>query len=348
MIIKHLILAACFCTTTIAWSNQRDKSLKIKSVLEEYAANNLFNGSIIVANNDSILYKSSFGYANKEKNIRINSATLFPIASVSKQFTATAIMLLHERKLISIDDCISKYLIVPPYMESVKIKNLMNHTSGIPDYWQHNIESHSDSIDNFLNKQDSLLFEPNTNTLYSNSGYYLLGKIISTIADTSYSAFMQMNIFTPLKMNNTFVYYDSARSIAKGYDLEWNINEFFISTANGGIISCVDDLQKWNKALSNNTLIREETTEMMFKPAILKDGKITNKGYGWETGVLQLSLSDHLMKTYKNVVSHTGSISSYGAYNQFDSNNGQYIILLSNQIRPELIDLITEVNQTLY
>lgn len=348
MITKYLILIVSVALGFAACSNQSDKSLEIKNLVEEYANNHLFNGSIAIGNNDSIIFMKSYGYSNIENKELINSSTPFPIASVTKQFTATAIMILHESGKLSINDEIEKFIDVPTYMESVKIRNLMNHTSGIPDYWQNDIENHDDSINQFLNCQDSLLFHPNTSGAYSNSGYYLLGKIIEYVSDTTYAAFINEHIFKPLGMTNSFVYNGKECSHATGYNLNWKINEYFFTTADGGIISSIDDLTLWNKSLVENTIIKAETKNLMFQPVELEDGTSINNGFGWVIGLNQVSLFDHLIGTYKGVVSHTGALSSFGAYNQYDTNNNLHVILLSNQLRPELMDLITKINKVLY
>ena len=90
-------------------------------------------------------------------------------------------------------------------MKNISIKNLMNHTSGIPDYWQNSVDNNKDSIFKFLKKRDSLLFSPNSNHSYCNSGYFLLGQIIETVSGMEYDDFMKENIFKPLGMNQTFV-----------------------------------------------------------------------------------------------------------------------------------------------
>ncbi len=328
-----LIIALCL----VASSKEQSKKDKIQEVVEKYAEKNLLNGSIIVTHKDSIIYKGSFGLANIETKDAITQSTLFPIASLTKQFTSTAILILQEDERLSINDKISKYVEVPQSMGNVLIENLMNHTSGIPDYWQNNIANNKDSIFNFLNIKDTLLFSSNTNHSYCNSGYFLLGQIIERVSGMSYDDFLEENIFKPLGMNHTFVYDGKYHNRAIGYDENWNKNDYLITTGDGGIISTVNDLYLWDKALLENRILNAESQQTMFEPLKLENGEIINYGLGWD-----------INESNDNIVSHTGWLASFGTYNQFDKETGYFIILLSNQIRPELMDLIHDINNELY
>ncbi|MBI9052675.1 MAG: beta-lactamase family protein [Bacteroidales bacterium] len=309
----------------------------ITEIIEKYANDTLLNGSIIVAQKNNIIYQGSFGYANFETKSENTNTTLFPIASLTKQFTSSAILILQERGKLNIDDNISNYLKVPKSMQNVTIKNLMNHTSGIPDYWTNGIENNKDSIFKFHFKHDTLLFSSNTDHRYCNSGYFLLGQIIKNISGKTYDDFLKENIFDPIGMNNTFVYDRKEYKRAIGYDEKWNINDFLIKTGDGGIISTVDDLLLWDIALSENKILSKKSMNSMIEPLKLENGKIINYGFGWDINA-----------NNKNIISHTGWLASFGAYNQYDVENEYFFILLSNRILPELMDLIIEVNKELY
>ncbi len=345
---KHLLITLLITLNLVSCSQKQPNYANIQETVESFAANKLLNGSIIVANKDSIIYKGSFGYSNFKTKIEINSSSNFPIASLTKQFTATAIMMLHEREQLSIDDEISAYIDVPPIMQGLRIKNLLNHTSGLPDYWSNSIENNNDSIWKYIFQVDSLLFAPNTDFSYSNSGYFLLGQIIEVVSKVAYGEYLQENIFKPLGMNSTYLYDGNNYSGAIGYKTDWKIDEYFATTADGGIISTIDDLLIWDTSLSLNKLISVENRNIMFKPTELENGENSKYGFGWEVGLSEMSLFDHLSGKYKNIVSHTGGLSSFGAYNQFDTKNDVYVILLSNQLRLELMDLINEINSDLY
>jgi CubicO group peptidase (beta-lactamase class C family) len=332
-IIASVILGFMLIASSIGQPVNKD----ITEIIEKYANDTLLNGSIIVAQKNNIIYQGSFGYANIDTKSENTNTTLFPIASLTKQFTSSAILILQERGKLNIDDNISNYLKVPKSMQTVTIKNLMNHTSGIPDYWTNGIENNKDSILKFHFKQDTLLFSPNTDHRYCNSGYFLLEQIIENVSRKTYGDFLKENIFDPIEMNNTFVYDGNEYKRAIGYDEKWNINDYLMKTGDGGIISTVDDLYLWDIALSENKILSKKTMNSMIEPLKLENGKIINYGFGWDINA-----------NNKNIVSHTGWLASFGAYNQYDVENEYFFILLSNRILPELMDLIIEVNKELY
>jgi len=309
----------------------------LELIVEKYTSDSLLNGSILIAKGDEILFQGSFGTKNLDKKENNSISTLFPIASLTKQFTSTAILKLQEDKKLTIDDKIGDYLDIPESMKKISIKNLMNHTSGIPDYWQNDVYNQKDSIFNFLAQKDSLEFILNSEHRYCNSGYFLLGELIEKVTVKSYAKFLSENIFTPLGMKSTFLNNGKQINRAIGYDENWNRNDYLMTTADGGLISTVEDLYLWDKALFENDLLNIESKELMFKPTILDNGKKVYYGFGWDINEIN-----------NNIVSHTGWLASFGAYNQIDLKTGYFLILLSNQIRPELMNLINDINKELY
>ncbi|MDA3952041.1 MAG: serine hydrolase [Bacteroidales bacterium] len=343
IIILAIILSSC--------SEEQAVNERIQKTVEEYAARGHFNGSIVIAHKDSIIYKGSFGYADIETIDTISSSTLFPIASLTKQFTSTAIMILQERGKLNINDRIGNYLEVNKIMQDIPIKNFMNHTSGIFNYLENNIESNKDSILKFHNNCDTLYFSVNSKYHYCNSNYFFLGLLIEQVSVMTYNDFLTENIFKPTGMNSTFVYDGKEYDRAIGYDKAGNINDYLITTADGGIISTIDDLLLWDIALSENTILTEESKNKMFEPCELNNGEINSYGFGWELKLNSpVSVFDLIMGNSKNenIVSHSGGLASFAAYNQFDTENDLFIILLSNQKRHELFDLKEDVNKELY
>jgi len=331
------ILIALIIVFSLTSCSEKTTGEKIRKTVEKYVKNKKLNGTLLVANKDSIIYQGSFGYANVEKKDTITSETIFPIASLTKQFTATGILILQEDGKLSIDDKMSKYIEVPSCMKTITIKNLMNHTSGIPDYVSHQVEKTTHSILNYISSIDKLKFIPNTQHSYSNTGYFLLGQIIEKVSGKSYGSFLQERIFKPIGMSHTFVYDGKEYKRAIGYDLAWNRNDYLMFTSDGGILSTISDIYLWDKALSNNTILSPQSESIMFKPTKLNNGKVIAYGLGW-----------NIDRKNRNIVSHAGSLASFGTYNQYDIENDCYIILFSNQLRPELLDLIEDVNDDLY
>ncbi len=310
---------------------------KLTLVVHKYTSDSLLNGSILIAQRNKILYSGSYGYKNIETGELNELTTLFPVASLTKQFTSAAILILQQNKKLSIDDVIGKYMEVSQSMKNIPIKYLMNHTSGIPDYWQNNIENDEKLILEFLNSTDTLLFQPNTNQWYCNSGYFLLGKIIENVSGMSYGEFLKKNIFKPAGMEKTFVNDGTIYDRAIGYDEQWNKNDYLMTTGDGGIISTVNDLFLWDKALFDNKILTRKSKQLMSEPTKLENGDIVYYGLGWD-----------INEENNDIVSHTGNLASFGAYNQFDNSEGYFFVILSNQIRPELIELINEINGILY
>ena len=254
----------------------------LQSIISRYSSDSLLNGTMIIAKGNKVLVKGAFGIKNIEKKEENSLSALFPIASLTKQFTSSAILLLEQKNKLSINDKIGDYIEVPESMNNIQIKNLMNHTSGIPDYLQHNIYNQKDSIYDFLQKKDSLEFNTNTEHRYCNSGYFLLGEIIESVSGNTYGDFLKEKIFIPLGMKNTFVNQGIDFDRAVGYDEKWNKNDYLMTTGDGGIISTVDDLYLWDKALLEHKILTTESRQIMFKPTKLENEKIINYGLGWD------------------------------------------------------------------
>jgi len=213
-IILSITLIAVSCS-------EKTMSDKIRKTTNKYVKNKTFNGSLLIANKDSIIFQRSFGYADIDKKDTITPNTIFPIASLTKQFTATAILILQQNGKLSINDKISNYIDVPLCMKTITIKNLLNHTSGIPDYLWNNVEKTTTAILGFVAHTDELEFNPNTQHFYCNTGYFILGKIIENVSGQNYGEFLKEQIFKTIGMKQTFLYDGKKYHRAFGYDLTW-------------------------------------------------------------------------------------------------------------------------------
>jgi D-alanyl-D-alanine carboxypeptidase len=255
--------------------------------------------AVLVKKGGEVLLRKGYGMANLELGAPIEPETVFRIGSVTKQFTAAAVLMLEEQGKLALDDPIEKY--VPGYPtqgHTITIEHLLNHTSGIksytsvPELWalvgkDHTLE---ELIDLFKNQP--MDFAPGRRWLYNNSGYVLLGAIIEKVSGQGYAEFLQEHIFTPLGMDNTR--YDSASRIipkrASGYTKgpEGPVNAPYISMSNphaaGALISTVDDLARWDAALDACSLISASSRARAWAPCRLIDGSDEAYGYGWVTG----------------------------------------------------------------
>jgi CubicO group peptidase (beta-lactamase class C family) len=262
--------------------NEKDVKDIINEYLEIYTKLWSFSGSIAAIKNGEILFNKSYGYANIEHKVINEKKTKYKIWSITKQFTATAILILEERGFLRVEDSLKKYF--PELVElspQITIHHLLTHTSGIYNY-SNLPESHenfqriphkkSDLIKMFASKQ--LDFEPGTQWNYSNSGYYLLGMLIEKLSAMSYSEFLTENIFLPLGMFDTGI--DDERKIienkASGYYLNGNdlIHCNYINMnlmlSSGGMYSTTEDLLIWNEALNSDKLLSAKSIEKMNTP----------------------------------------------------------------------------------
>ena len=249
--------------------------------------------------------------ADIESGRRITPKTNFRLASVTKQFTATAILLLARDGKLSIDDPVSKHVpgFWPAYAGGVTIRHLLTHTSGLRDY-DNDVPDTTPQLSDadvhaFVVKQTSLLFPPGEKYRYSNTGYAILARIVEHTSKQSFPAFLKARIFKPLGMKNTVAHVAGADTVsnrAYGHsrtDTGWKRNDQSATSAvlgDGGIYSNVLDLAKWIRALDRCTLLDCETLRQSWTSAKLNDGTPTNYGFGW-----RLETRDG-----QRVISHTG------------------------------------------
>jgi CubicO group peptidase (beta-lactamase class C family) len=272
------------------------QAAKPEKQLDEYlnAAHEVwkFHGTALVAKDGKVLFEKGYGMANIELGVPNTPEMRFQIGSITKQFTATAIMQLAEKGLLSVDDPITKYL--PDYPQEtgnkVAIHHLLSHTSGIPSYTGMpgvmDNKALEVSVEDLMGifKDEPLDFEPGEKYVYSNSNYVVLGAIIEKITNKTYEEYLQQNIFGPLGMQNSG--YDHRDKIiinrAAGYSENGDgelINAEFVhmSTpyAAGALYSTVGDMFIWDQALYGEKLLKKSSLEKMFTP--IKG----NYGYGW-------------------------------------------------------------------
>lgn len=278
----------------------REKAYQIDEVIERLAKHRRFSGTVLVAEKEKIIYMGKFGKSRYNPDLKLTYDTPFHLASVSKQFTAMAIMKLQEEGKLSYDDSVQKYITEFPYA-GVTIRHLLNHTSGLPritDYipyflsvWDTCKIATNDDFTNMLAaKTPPLRFLPGRRFSYSNSGYIVLAAIVAKVSGKTFEEFIQENIFDPLEMRNSFVfdvkeYSHPDRAI--GYSLYRNSYvENDDDIRNGlvgekGIYSSVVDLYKWDRALYSEKVVRFETLREAFRRGKLRNGREINYGFGW-------------------------------------------------------------------
>ena len=295
-----ICIAVCFAALSIS-SGQSKQEKQLTKVLDDLLSAQFKPGApgraVLIAKKGEVVYQKGFGYADLELNVPVRPEMIFRIGSVTKQFTAVAILQLVEQGKISVKDSIQKFIPdFPSKGQTITIENLLTHTSGITEYTQLNIP------DPFIRRKDltpdeiiryfkdlPLEFRPGSKFKYSNTGYFLLGVVIERVTKKSYKDYMQQNIIIPLGLTHT--YYDDASQVipnrAKGYKMGGNTFEnaeyesATISFAAGALISNNADLYKWNRALHSHSVVRKETLETALTPFKLTDGTESPYGFGW-------------------------------------------------------------------
>lgn len=294
-----------------------------------------FSGSVLVARGGSPIVSKGYGMASIELNVPNTPQTAFRIGSVTKQFTATAIMLLQERGKLNVGDSICKHLAdCPTTWQPVTIRHLLNHTSGIPS-WTDNLTGY-EAMASFpvtqagmveLFKGKPLESAPGEKFHYNNSGYYLLGIIVERASGKFYGDFLQENFFTPLGMANTGYDGNSRRiikNLAAGYEWQGDtiINASYLDLripfSTGSIYSTTEDLLRWDKALYTEKIVSRKTLDEIFTPFK------SDYGYGWFVTTVK--------RFDRQVISHSGGMSGFTSHiTRFPSERVTVIVLSNNQ-----------------
>ncbi|SFM99811.1 CubicO group peptidase, beta-lactamase class C family [Chryseobacterium oleae] len=315
-----------------------------RNVVKNYYDKGEFNGSVLAVNHGKTVCDTALGLSNLEKNIKMEKTTPIYIASLSKPFTAVSVMLLQQEGLLNYDDKASKYIELPAYAQNISIRQLLNHTSGIKDYESIIFSKKgltNQDVLSWLNGLNQLEFPSGSKFEYSNSGFIILSLIIEKVSKQSYGNFLNEYIFVPLGMKNTWVYDSSTshKNRATGYNKDKHLDDYSIlTTGDGGIYSTPEDLFRFDQALRSFKLINKSNTDLMYTPAKLSDGKLSNYGFGWF-----IEESDG-----GKTVSHTGGLSGFRAIFWRDLNNNSSIIALTNQgdVFP-LADFLKDMKRTL-
>lgn len=297
--------------------------------------------AVIVVKDGQVVFRKAVGMANMELGVPLQPDMVFRLGSITKQFTATAIMLLVEQGKLALSDPIEKFL--PDYPTQghvITVEHLLTHTSGIQSYtdipgWMtgriKNDMRVTDLVDAF--KKEPMQFAPGTRYAYNNSAYVLLGAIVEKVSGQTYEAFVSDRIFKPLGMTSS--YYGSNEPVipkrVQGYsrDGEKVLNSQYLSMTQpysaGSLLSSVDDLARWDAALYTEKLLTRASLERMWTSYTLRDGKATGYGYGWSLDKLR----GH------RAVAHSGGIPGFATFAIRLPDDRVYVAVLSNSDRPK-------------
>lgn len=313
---KPLVIVCCILTVNTA-SAQTGK--KLDSLFGTLAKQGYLNGCVLIADQGKPIYQKAFGYANFDTKQTLTNETMFELASVSKQFTAMAIMQLHQQGKLGYNDSLNKYFPELPYHD-ITISNLLHHTSGIPEFlgWDdkmvdvNRINYNKDIVASLAKNKPKLLFKPNDQLAYSNTNYVLLAQIVEKVSGMPFGDYLDKHIFKPLGMLHTKVYpqratkqkiadyaygylYDPAKGgFAINDQFAANKYEYYFDGVAGpyGISSNTGDMLKWDQALYTEKLVNKAEQDLAYIPSKLNDGtdaKLSGLvyGFGW------LVMSEH-------------------------------------------------------
>jgi CubicO group peptidase (beta-lactamase class C family) len=289
----------------------------VNKLFECTAANPYPGASVIVIHHGKIVLNKGYGFANIRNSQHNNPMTVFRLGSITKQFTAMAIMQLYDKHKLQLDDRADKYFPGTLSGNKITIKNLLTHTSGIKE-----------SLD------ANLSFTPGSQISYSNTGYNLLGKIIEKVSGMPYEKYLQANIFKPLEMSNTGFEHPDIKisNMSTGYLAGDNgsyteIGKTDVSGAfaAGALYSTSEDMFKWDQALYTEKLVKASTLNEAFSQATLNDGSKIKYGFGW-----MVDQSGKLKE-----VGHGGDITGFNSYIARYPDEQFTVIVLSNiEMRP--------------
>lgn len=303
-------------------------------ILSEFKEANGPGGVFMIARKGQPIYKKAFGLANLELEVKMTPDNVFQIGSMTKQFTAIAVLMLEEQGKLTVNDPISKYIPDYPNGAHITIHQLLNHTSGIKDFTKMKAlgdiaqkEMTPKQMVDFF-KNEPVDFTPGEKFEYNNSGYVVLGYLIELVSGQSYEDFIVKNIFEKLGMSHS--YYATDRKIIKnraygyhkksfGYVNKTVIN-FSVPFSSGSLMSTLDDMLKWQNALNRNQLLGSKETQKAFNKYQLNNGQEVEYGYGWHLKNMEGTATRE----------HGGSVFGFKSMGVYIPNKDIYVLGFSN------------------
>ncbi|MDP2884257.1 MAG: serine hydrolase domain-containing protein [Ignavibacteria bacterium] len=351
MNIKSALLVVLFALCSLscaASSTLNSMSSAIDAMLADYTSPRSPGASISIIKEGRVLYAKAYGLADVELRTPTTNTTNYRLASVTKQFTATAVLKLVDQGKLSLDSRLTDVLAgALPYARDVRIRHLLNHTSGLVDYEDfvpdtQTVQVLDADVLRLLSKIDTMYFPAGGKYRYSNSGYALLALVVESVSGQPFAAFLKQNIFEPLGMNHTVAFQNGISTVDNRAFGHSRTDKGFVRTdqsntsavlGDGGIYSSVEDLFKWDQELYANRLVSASLRQQSFTPGILNDGTHTKYGFGWN------------IEPYKNIPSmyHTGSTRGFrNAILRFPDQR-LTIIILTNRNEGEPIEIARKI-----
>ena len=348
---------ALLLTIVIFCACNSPKNDSVESKLDEFLSGQVkyfrFNGNVLVAENGKTVFQKSYGYADYDNKRLLNDSSVFELASVSKQFTATGILLLKEKGKLNFTDSLRQYFPELPY-SNITMYHMLTHTSGLPDYeeamnnkWDRTKIAFNNDMIAFLAKEKlPVLFAPGTKWTYSNTAYAILASVIEKVSGQTFQDYMAENVFQPLGMTHTRIYNtrrsskDTIPNYAFGFVYNDSLKKYILPDSlpdfsfviyldgiqgDGVVNSTTSDLLKWDRAVKNHTLLSEPLQkEMLYKQALVDT--VNKSYYGFGVAISKNDLG--------NIISHSGGWPGYTTFLARNIDRDQTFVVLSNNNSP--------------
>jgi D-alanyl-D-alanine carboxypeptidase len=353
MMLRSTVLFLLLVLFVRGFAQFSPKAKEIDSLLERIYKKNAPGMSISITLNGKSIFKNSYGVADLKSKTDLDSKTNFNIGSLTKQFTAFAILQLAENKKLSLDDHLDKFFpgLNKDVAKTVTIRELLTHSSGIIDHYDLSDtksmkHAHINDVLNAIQNTYSTYFVPGSHFRYSNTAYCLLSLIVGQASGMSFAQYLAKNIFIPLGMTQTVVWNENEKikKEAHGYEFDTatksfkrsgaDENIFFSTEGDGGIYTSVDDYLKWFAALQSGKILFKEMISQARSPQFVIDsGKHLSYGYGWF-----IDESTAPRKVY-----HSGSNGGFRAYSFSLPEENFLIVIFSNRDDIDLEKLVKQI-----
>jgi len=307
-------------------------------------------GAVVEAiEGDRVTYARAFGMRDAARGLRADLETQFEIGSITKQVTAAAILQLEDAGRLHIDSTLATYLPQAPHAREITLRQLLAHTSGLPDYFTSCADvAKLDSFDALIGSvaDKPLEFAPGSRWRYSNTGYILLGRVIEVVSGESYNHYVRTHLLDRAGMSHTFTLADESRlpGMSIGYDSARvvpapapKISEA-VGWSAGDLVSTVGDVQRWNAALADGHVVSPRAYQLMSTSAITADGKPTNYGFGLFVDSLE----------GQPRIGHTGHSCGFAAEDEFLPRQQARIIVLTNSVDGPAESIVTVLMNGLF
>jgi len=342
------LLAAITLSSCAPYAMKSSIADAIDTLFADYDKPDSPGASVSIVKDGKVLLSRAYGLADVDHAIPASPNTNYRLASVTKQFTATAVLKLVDQGKLSLDSRLPDVLPgFPGYAREVRIRHLLQHTSGLVDYEDfvpdtQTVQVLDADVLRLLSKIDTMYFPAGAKYRYSNSGYALLALVVESVSGQPFAVFLKQNIFEPLGMNHTVAFQNGISTVDNRAFGHSRTDRGFVRTdqsntsavlGDGGIYSSVEDLFKWDQELYANRLVSASLRQQSFTPGILNDGTRTKYGFGWN------------IEPYKNIpsVNHTGS--TRGFRNAIFRLPDQHlaVIILTNRNEGEPIEIARKI-----